>query len=231
MGEEIYVYLADESAADVCTGLLEEGEGEREGGQRSTSRQGSAGSSSLGAAASVDKLPDCSLRGHDGSLKDVTLLLSDDDSDGDMTEVPLMVRLGVGPQQEQEGSYPNPALTSRSNADSSNAVQEELQEGFVCLDVDSNSSSDKESQRETVKRSGGEPCSDVVPSSGSSKPLGVSSGSSSLVGPSTASASSNLTGGSLSSSEPLDSHLMETCENPLQEPPLFTLQPGWHKLG
>ena len=230
MGEEIYVYLADESAADVCTGLLEEGEGEGEGGQRSASRQGCAGSSSLGAAASVDKLPDCSLRDHNSCLKDVTLLLSDDDSDGDISEVPLMARLGVGPQQEQEGSYPNPALTSWSKADSSNTVQEEPQEGFVCLDV-SSSSNDKESQRETVKRSGGEPCSAVVPFSGCSKPLGLPSGSSVLVGPSTPSASSCLTGGSLSSCGPLHPHLTETCESRPQETPLFTLQPGWHKLG
>ena len=242
------MYLADESARDMCTGLPGEGEGDR-----STGRQECAGLSSLGGAASTNKLPECSFHGHDGDLKEVTVLLSDDDSDEDVCEVPLMARLGMCPEQQQEASYfPNPKLAPQSNTDLSNSLQEESHERVVCLDVSNSCSSEEESQpAECVKgTSDGETTSSVVPLGQSSKlinpstvgvpgenssfigpsTVGECSGSSNPTVPSTASAFSCVTGGSLSSSRPVDPLLTETCDVPLQETPLFTLQPGRHMI-
>ena len=251
MGEEIYVYLADENAADVCTGLPGEGdgEGEGEGGQRSAGRQDCVSSSLPGTAALTEELPDCSSCGCDGDTKDGALLLSDDnESEGDVSDVPLMVRLGVCQQQELVGS--------QCSTDSSKAGAEEPQGDCVCLDVASGTTSESyKGQREiVVKRGGEEPCSSVVPSAGPSKLIDVCGESSKVVGPSTASASggsrmvgpstvsasggsrlvdastasasSSLIGGSLSGSEASHPRLTETCESQLQEAPLFTLQPG-----
>ncbi len=191
-GEEIYVYLADENAADVCTGLSEEREGEGEGGQRSAGREDCVSSSLPGTAALTEKLPGCSSRGCDGDMKDVTLLLSDDnESEGDMSEVPLMVRLGVCQQQELVGSQCSRAYTPQCSTDSSKAGAEEPQGACVCLDVGSDTTSESnKGQREiVVTRSGEEPCSSVVPSAGPSKLIDVCDESSKVVGPSTASAS------------------------------------------
>ena len=255
MGEEIYVYLADENAADVCTGLP--GEGEGEGGQRSAGRQDCVSSLLPGTAALTEELPGCSSRGCDGDMKDGALLLSDDsESEGDVSDVPLMVRLGVCQQQELVGSHCSTVYTPQCSTDSSKARAEEPQGDCVCLDVASGTTTESnKGQRETVvKRGGEEPCSSVVPSAGPSKLIDVCgesskvvgpftasasgrsrmvgpstasvSGGSRMVGPSTASASSSLTGGSLSGSEASHPRLMETCESHLQEAPLFTLQPG-----
>ena len=188
MGEEIYVYLADENATDVCTGLPEErdGEGEGKGGQRSAGRQDCVSSSLPGTAALTEKLPGCSSRGCDGDMKDVTLLLSDDnESEGDMSEVPLMVRLGVCQQQELVGSQCSRAFTPQCSTDSSKAGAEEPRGGRVCLDVGSDTTSESnKGQREiVVTRSGEEPCSSVVPSAGPSKLIDVCDESSKVVGP------------------------------------------------
>lgn len=248
MGEEIYVYLADDNAADVCTGLPgeEEGEGEGKGGRRSAGRQDCVSSSLPGTTALTEKLPGCSSHGCDDNMKDVTVLLSDDnESEGDMSEVPLMVRLGVCQQQELVGSPSSRADIPQCSTDSSKAVAvaEEPQGGCVCLDGGSHSTSESnKGQREiVVKRGGEEPRSSVVPTAGPSKLIDVcdessskvvgpstasASGGSRMVDASTASASSSLTGGSLSSCEALDPCLTETCESQLQEAPLFTLQPG-----
>ena len=192
MGEEIYVYLADENAADVCTGLPGEGEGEGEGGQRSAGRQDCVSSSLPGTAALTEELPGCSSRGCDGDMKDRTLLLSDDsESEGDVSEVPLMVRLGVCQQQELVGSHCSTAYTPQCSTDSSKARAEEPQEDCVCLDVGSGTTteSNKDRREIVVKRGGEEPCSSVVPSAGPSKLIDVCGESSKVVGPFTASVS------------------------------------------